>query len=133
MDGAGFTGSGGGITAPSFHLGRAPDLTEADVQQAFDYLLASCEPVAEAIADLDDAEEALKAAKASCALRSIERSWDARAAAALLEDDVRSARRRVRELRVIVETHRMKRRSAELLIEVWRSVNANNRALHKVA
>lgn len=102
---------------------------EADVQESLDYLLDTADLAAEAFANADRSDERIKQAKAAGMLSSDEKSADRREADAISSHGYhRALDAREKAIAVSRRVFNM-RRYHEIRIEVWRSLNANNRQI----
>lgn len=101
------------------------------VEIALSYLNMDPHPIALARKDMTDAENAAKQAFAR-EFTSATGSVEARRAAAELAPDYVTAKAAEAEAIREFERHRSRVRGAEMIIEVWRSENANARAAERI-
>ncbi len=107
-------------------------VSDDNVHDALKYLAIDPHPIALARKDLTDAENEAKAAFARAFLASMGTSADARRMAAEVSDEYTAAKEAEAEAVLEFERHKARMKAAEMLIEVWRSENANARAAEKV-
>lgn len=102
-------------------------IDEKDVEESLAFLLETAEAAARAIAVVETADDRVRQARASAMLLSAEKSQDRREADALTSPGYeRALRERESAITLKVKLQNL-RRYHELRIEVWRSLNANNR------
>lgn len=101
------------------------------VSDALKYLAQDPHPIALARKDVLDAEEFSKGVFAEAFLDA-EGSVDAKKAAAQSDPAYANAKDEEAEAVKEYERHRSRVRAAEMIIEVWRSENANARAAERV-
>lgn len=106
-------------------------VSEKNISDALAYLAIDPHPYALAKKYVVDAENKRKQAYAS-AFVDADGSVEARKAAAELDGDYHVALAEESEAILDIERHRSRSRAAEMLIEVWRSENANVRAAERV-
>ena len=106
-------------------------VSEKNISDALAYLAIDPHPLALARKYVVDAENESKQAFAQAFL-SAEGSVDARKAKAEIDRDYECAKLSEAEAILDLERHRARSRAAEMLIEVWRSENANVRAAERV-
>ena len=106
-------------------------VTDANIHDALAYLAIDPHPLALARKDVVDAEN--KAKQIYCrAFLSADGSVAAKEAAAIVSAEYVTAKTEEAEAIKELERHKARARAAEMLIEVWRSENANARAAEKV-
>ncbi len=106
-------------------------VSDQNVHDALAYLAEDPHPIALARKDVTDAENDVKE-HYSRAFLDAGGSVAAKEAAANIDAYVTIARDEETKAIVEFERHRARVRAAEMLIEVWRSENANARAAEKV-
>lgn len=106
-------------------------VSEKNISDALAYLAIDPHPYALAKKYVVDAETASKRVYAENFLAA-EGSVDARRAAAESSEGYQVAKAEEGEAILDLERHRSRSRAAEMLIEVWRSENANVRAAERV-
>jgi hypothetical protein len=107
-------------------------VTDTNFHDALAYLAQDPHPIALARKDVTDAENEAKRAFAQAFLNSKGSSADARKADAELDEDYIAMKDREAEMVMEFDRHRARVKAAEMLIEVWRSENANVRAAERV-
>lgn len=107
-------------------------VTDKNVSDALAYLADDPHPIALARKDLTDAENASKKIFAEMFRASSGSSVGAREAEAVVQPEYTAAKKTESEAFFEFERHRARTRAAEMLIEVWRSENANVRAAERV-
>lgn len=100
-------------------------------EKATAYLIESAADIAEAKADLVQAEHMLRVTKAIAMKQSDERSAAAQEREAYASPEYRKAIDAVRENTRAYEELRAKREAAKIRIEYWRSLNANQRSAER--
>lgn len=106
-------------------------VTDDNIHDALAYLAIDPHPLALARKDAVDAENKTK--QVYCrAFLSADGSVAAKEAAATVSAEHVSAKAEEAEAIKELERHKARARAAEMLIEVWRSENANARAAEKV-
>jgi hypothetical protein len=106
-------------------------VSETNVHDALAYLAIDPHPLALARKDVTDAENLAKECFAF-ALIDAEGSVAVREATATTDRAVMSAKARESEAILDLERHKARVKAAEMLIEVWRTENANIRAAERV-
>lgn len=106
-------------------------VSDKNIQTALEYLAIDPHPVALARKEVTDAENKCKRLFAQAFLGA-EGSVDARKAEAEASGDYVTAREEEAMAILELERHRARSRAAEMLIEVWRSENANARAAERI-
>lgn len=106
-------------------------VSEKNVSDALTYLSDDPHPLALARKYVTDAENKSKRCYAA-AFISAEGSVEARKAAAETDEHYATAKREEAEAVLDIERHKARIRAAEMLIEVWRTENANIRAAERV-
>lgn len=106
-------------------------VSDKNVSDALTYLADYPHPVAVARKALTDAENAAKRSFAQAFL-SAEGAVEARRAKAETSDEYQEAKAIESAAVLDLETHKARCRAAEMLIEIWRSENANARAAERV-
>jgi hypothetical protein len=106
-------------------------VSEKNISDALAYLAIDPHPLALARKDVVDAESKSKAEWSGAFLRA-EGSVDARKATAETDSIYQEAREAEAQAILELERHKARARAAEMLIEVWRSENANVRAAERV-
>lgn len=106
-------------------------VTEEQVEIALSYLNMVPHPLAKARKDVVDAETRARRSFASAFL-SAEGSVDARKAQAELSSEYMQAKAQEHDAVLDLETHRARVKGAEVIIDCWRTENANARAAEKV-
>lgn len=106
-------------------------VSEKNISDALAYLAIDPHPLALARKYVVDAENLRKRAYAACFLQA-EGTVDARKAIAECHPSHCSYQDEERDAILELERHRSRARAAEMLIEVWRSENANVRAAERV-
>lgn len=102
------------------------------VSKALQYLAEDPHPIALAKKDVTDAENGAKGAYARAFLESKGSSADARKADAEVSAHYFVAKDKEAEAILSFERHRARVKAAEMIIEVWRSEQANVRAAERV-
>lgn len=106
-------------------------VSDKNVSDALTYLADNPHPVAVARKAVTDAETASKRAFAEAFLAA-EGAVEARRAKAETSEAYQGAKADESEAIMQLETHRSRCRAAEMIIEIWRSENANARAAERV-
>ena len=106
-------------------------VSERNVSDALSYLAIDPHPIALARKDLTDAENDVKETYANAFLEA-EGSVAAKEAEATLHRAVIDRKRAEADAILALERHKARMKAAEMLIEVWRSENANVRAAERV-
>lgn len=106
-------------------------VSERNISDALAYLADDPHPVAIARKHVTDAENVRKRVWAKCFLDA-SGTVDARKATADCHPDYCAAQDEEAEAILNLERHKSRVRAAEMLIEVWRSENANVRAAERV-
>jgi hypothetical protein len=106
-------------------------VTEKNVSDALGYLATDPHPVALARKSVTDAENEAKRCYAT-AFMDAQGSVEARKSAAETDEAFVAARKAEAEAILDLERHKARTKAAEMLIEVWRSENANVRAAERV-
>lgn len=106
-------------------------VSDRNVSDALTYLSDDPHPLARARHELTLAENKTKEAFAEAFLDA-EGSVDARKSAAELSEIYVSAKSAEADAQLSFERHRSRVKAAEMIIEVWRSENANVRAAERV-
>jgi hypothetical protein len=106
-------------------------VSDDTVSKALAYLADDPHPVAVARKDVADAEDEAARVYSRLFLEA-HGSIDARKAAALCGADHTAAKARLSEAVKEFEAHRSRVKAAEMIIEVWRSENANARAAERI-
>lgn len=106
-------------------------VSDRNVSDALTYLADSPHPVARALKAKTDAENASKRAYAEAFL-SAEGSVEARRAKAELDGEYQAAKGTESDAALELETHKSRIRAADMLLEIWRTENANARAAERI-
>lgn len=106
-------------------------VSDKNVSDALAYLADDPHPLALARKDVTDAENKAKQAYARAFLDA-DGSVDARKAQAELAPEYVEAKRDEADAILDLERHKSRAKAAEMLLEIWRSENANARAAEKV-
>src|SRR5690348_13227121 len=106
-------------------------VTEHQVSAALEYLADDPHPIAVAKKSVTDAENETKRIFARVFLAS-DGSVDARKAHAEIDPTYISAKERESDAIQSLERHKARTKSAEMIIEVWRSENANARVAERI-
>lgn len=106
-------------------------VSDRNVSDALTYLADSPHPVARALKAKTDAENAAKRAYAKAFLAA-DGSVDTRKQKAELDDATMIAKDNEAAAVLELETHRSRIRAADMLLEIWRTENANARAAERV-
>lgn len=106
-------------------------VSDKNIQTALEYLAIDPHPFALAHKQVADAENKRKEVMARLYLDA-DGSIDARKAAAECDPEAVAAKAEESEAIMERERHRARSNAAEMLIEVWRSENANARAAEKI-
>lgn len=106
-------------------------VSEKNVEASLRYLAEDPHPIALARKDLTDAENWYEATWAEVYLRQIGTVGE-REAETRIHSKVTEARNAVTEAAFQVERHKARLNAASMLIEVWRTENANARAAERV-
>lgn len=106
-------------------------VSEKNVSTALEYLAIDIHPFALAKKHVTDAENKSKEASARAFL-SAGGSVEARKATAETDPDFMAAKADHAEAILELERHRARAKAAEMLIEVWRTENANIRAAERI-
>jgi hypothetical protein len=106
-------------------------VSEKNVSTALTYLAEDPHPIALARKDLTDAENAFEVVRASIYLEQSGTVAE-REAATALNTQIIKAKAIVADAAFQVERHKARMRAAEMLIDVWRSENANIRIAERV-
>ena len=101
------------------------------VELALDYLNLDPHPLALARKDVTDAENRARQSFARAFL-SAEGSVESRKATAELSSEYRQAKAEESDAMLDLEKHRARIKGAEMLLEVWRTENANARAAERI-
>jgi hypothetical protein len=106
-------------------------VTEKNVSTALEYLAIDPHPYALARKHVTDAENKRKEAFARAFISSVGTEF-ARKAAAEIDSHCMVAKAEEGETHMELERHRARTKAAEMLIEVWRTENANIRAAERI-
>jgi hypothetical protein len=106
-------------------------VSDRNVQDALTYLADDPHPIAVARKTLTDAESASKLAFANAFLLATG-AEGARKAAAEINPEYQDAKADEAEAQLEFERHKSRCKAAEMIIEIWRSENANARAAERV-
>jgi hypothetical protein len=106
-------------------------VSDRNVSDALAYLADDPHPLALARKHLTDAENEAKQAFARCFLAA-EGSVDARKATAEINEVYIRAKDVETEAILELERHKARAKAAEMLLEVWRTENANIRAAERI-
>lgn len=106
-------------------------VSEQNVHDALAYLAQDPHPLALARKDVTDAENTAKALFAALFLEAAG-SVDVRRQTAESADDYLHAKENEADAILALERHKARVKAAEMLIEVWRTENANIRAAERV-
>ena len=106
-------------------------VSEDTVHKALQYLADDPHPIALARKDLTDAENRYEQIRAAVYLEQAG-TVDERKSSCEIDGRVGDAKAAVAEAALALDRHRARVRAAEMLIEVWRSENANIRAAERV-
>jgi hypothetical protein len=107
-------------------------VSDNNVSDALTYLAADPHPFAVARFNVTVAENKAKAKFAELFLLSGEKTNDAKKADAESHPEYTDAKQLEADAILELERHRARTRAAEMLLEVWRSENANARAAERV-
>lgn len=102
-------------------------VSDRDAQAALDWLLESNEPAAEALAAARDAERNLKAVYSTLFKEADGKTVVAKEAEALAHPTYLRAMRRLRDAEQLDANFRNRRKTAEIVIDIWRTSSANVR------
>jgi hypothetical protein len=117
--------------ATRFHFDNSMIVSDKNISDALAYLAIDPHPYALARKDVVDAENECKRTFAQAFLDA-DGSVDARKATAELSTKYQTAKANEEEAILSLERHKARARAAEMLIEVWRSENANVRAAERI-
>lgn len=106
-------------------------VSERNVSDALAYLADNPHPIARALKAKTDAENAAKRAYAEAFLAA-EGSVEARRAKAELDGEYRKVKDTEAAAILDLETHKSRIRAADMLLEIWRTENANARAAERI-
>lgn len=106
-------------------------VSDRNVSDALAYLADNPHPVARALKAKTDAENASKRAYAE-AFIAAEGSVEARRAKAELDPEYVIAKEAESKAILELETHKSRIRAADMLLEIWRTENANARAAERI-
>ena len=106
-------------------------VTEEHVSTAVEYLNEDPHPISIARKSVTDAENETKRIYARVFLAGVG-SVDARKATAEINENYIAAKDRESDAIQSLERHKAKIKSAEMIIEVWRTENANARAAERI-
>ncbi len=106
-------------------------VTDSNVQAALEYLSVDPHPLALARKDVVDAENKAKQDFARAFLGA-SGSVDARKASAELDGNYVATKANEAQAILELERHRARTKAAEMLLEIWRSENANARAAERI-
>jgi hypothetical protein len=106
-------------------------VSDKNVSDALTYLADDPHPIALARKDLTDAENEFERVRAAVYLEQTGTVGE-REAGCELDSRVGGAKAAITEAAFALDRHRARMRAAEMLIEVWRSENANVRAAERV-
>lgn len=106
-------------------------VSDKNVQDALIYLADNPHPIAVARKAVTDAENAAKRTYAEAFLAA-EGAVEARRAKAEVSDEYQEAKALESAAILDLETHKSRCKAAEMIIEIWRSENANARAAERV-
>lgn len=106
-------------------------VSERNVSDALAYLADSPHPVAKALKTKTDAENVSKRTYAEAFLAA-EGSVEARRAKAELDPKYVIAKEKESAAILELETHKSRIRAADMILEIWRTENANARAAERV-
>ena len=106
-------------------------VSDKNITDALAYLADDPHPLALARKDVTDAENKAKQIYARCFVSAVG-SVEARKASAEVSPEYIAAKAEEAEAIKELERHKSRARAAEMLIEVWRSENANARAAERV-
>jgi hypothetical protein len=106
-------------------------VSEKNVSTALSYLAADPHPFALARKDLTDAENQYERVRAKVYLEQTGTVGE-REAATMLDEQVRSTKDAIAEAAFQVDRHRARLKAAEMLLEIFRTENANARAAERV-
>jgi hypothetical protein len=106
-------------------------VSEGNVSAALRYLADDPHPIALARKDLTDAENDYERLRAAVYLKQTGTVGD-REAATLLDKGVLMAKDAIAEAAFNVDRHKQRLKAAEMLIEIFRTENANARAAERV-
>lgn len=106
-------------------------VSDKNVSDALAYLAIDPHPVALALKDVTDAENLRKERMAEIYLKA-DGSIDARKAAAEINPFCIEAKNAEAESIMELERHRARSRAADMLLEIWRTENANARAAERI-
>lgn len=106
-------------------------VSDDTVSKAVAYLAEDPHPLALARKDLTDAENKAKEAFAR-ALLAVEGSVAVKEAMATLDNDYKIAKAEEATALFELERHRARSRAADMICEIWRTDNANQRAAERV-
>lgn len=106
-------------------------VTEKNVSTALAYMATDPHPVALARKDLTDAENEYERVRASVYLEQTGTVGE-REAATVLDEQVRLAKAAIADAEFQVDRHKARLKAAEMLLEIWRTENANARAAERI-
>lgn len=107
-------------------------VTENNVHDALEYMAIDPHPIALAKKDLTDAENHAKMIFARLMLASEEGSDKRREAEAIQHPNYLQAKEEESTAILSLERHKARMKAAEMLLEIWRSEQANVRAAEKI-
>lgn len=106
-------------------------VSESNVHDALKYLAIDPHPISAARFNLTTAENDAKRIYAEALLES-DGSADIRKSRAEVNEEYRAAREREANALRDLERHRARIRAAEMMLEIWRTENANARAAERI-
>lgn len=106
-------------------------VSEGNVSTALKYMAEDPHPIALARKDLTDAENSLEECRAEVYLQQIGTVAE-REAHTVIDIQVQERKQIVTEAAFQVERHKARLRAAEMLLEIWRTENANARAAERI-
>ena len=104
---------------------------EEMVSKALDYMVQFPHPVAKARKGLTDEENAYERVRAKVYLEQTGTVGE-REAATVLDARVIASKNAIAEAALTVDAHRARVKSSEMIIDLWRTENANARAAERV-
>jgi hypothetical protein len=106
-------------------------VSEKNVSTALTYMAEDPHPIALARKDLTDTENEYERLRAAVYLDQTGTVGE-REAATLIDKDVCRAKDLITEAAFSVDRHKQRLKAAEMLLEIWRTENANARAAERI-
>lgn len=107
-------------------------VSEKNISDALHYLATDPHPIAEARFNLTKAENRTRETFASHFLKSNEKTNDAKRAGVECHMEYVAAKNAEADAVLEYERHKSRVKAAEMLLEIWRTENANARAAERV-